>query len=306
MTIGIGILATDGIVLASDTEEGDGYFKRSESKITGGTSYEIVGSYAPGKVLERDVALARPAHESGSHAIVGAGDSANIKELSRLFTPVCFDNVDSKDEDVRAAFKKVLTPYYTETILPFQNLPPQDRPEVSLLIALCGKKTEPRLFVTERLTVNRYAQYAAVGAARLHAESILKTLYPRGGRRDVQSAARLAAYVVWKAKDAIPGVGGRFTQMWILHNRTSYHVAWQAIRDMEMVFDQHERIEGLAVELALAADTTNADLLKKFTRSFAEFRRDFDKVALNFPPPEGRLVPRRSTRGRKSRPPSRA
>ena len=79
MTIAIGILASDGVIIAADREEGDGYLKTDRGKIS-----QVFRGLFP----------------AGSIAVTGAGDAAALDEVSNLIT-------DAFAQSAKAAAKQL-------------------------------------------------------------------------------------------------------------------------------------------------------------------------------------------------------
>jgi len=274
MTIALGILATDALVVAADTEESDGYLKSLQSKIRVSTQMELTGSIGNGP----GTGVPSRAQQSAASAIVGAGTAGYVDAVrDRLWQP-CLDNSKRDDPEFIRSIELPLSAFYRDHVIPFGSFRSADRPEFELLLAASHKDAAPqnihRVFVTDNTTVRRCSRYAAIGSGGVFARMLLKRLYPESAL-DMPSAAILAAYVTFQVKESIPGCG-KFTEIVVLKRGDRLYLPWRLLRDMETVFLEHARLEGAAVACALAA-TSSAETaaLKQLHKVFQNFRRAF-------------------------------
>jgi 20S proteasome alpha/beta subunit len=185
MTICIGIVASDGVVIAADREEGDGYLKNDTGKIS--------------VVFKGTVPI-------GQFAVTGAGTSANLDEAGNLLRNAYSDNHDPEvgESEVVSALAKAHRDYYTETILPFDAYPRDERPFYRLLIGCDSAAFGKRLWSTSELAFNSTNDYEAVGSGETVAKGILSTLYDS---IPLLYAIKLAAYVIYKTKISVSNCG---------------------------------------------------------------------------------------------------
>jgi 20S proteasome alpha/beta subunit len=109
VTIALGIIARDGIVIAADREEGDGYLKTDR-----------------GKILQ----VFRGRNPVGWIAISGAGNGPALDEVARLLGDTFCEEEESTAGQAKDALTKVHRSYYEKTVLPFA---PTERPDYELV-----------------------------------------------------------------------------------------------------------------------------------------------------------------------------
>lgn len=275
MTIAIGILAEDGLVVAADTEESDGYLKTAESKIRKSSQLDVTGSVGGSGVASR-------AKRTAASAIAGAGTSGYIDSVTPSLWGPCLAHSKASDETFMNEIGGRVAAYYREHVIPFASYPSNERPEFELLLAVTHRGAPPqdrhRVFVTDRTTIRRCSPYAAIGVGGMFAQMLLKRLYPNV-RLDTGAAAALAAYIAFQVKESVPGCG-KYTEIVALHNGASSYVPWVDVRDMETVFLRHAKLEGTALACALALDQEgNTQTLRALATAFRKFRTAFGKLA---------------------------
>jgi 20S proteasome alpha/beta subunit len=187
MTIAIGIVATDGVVVAADTQETLGTWKLQHGKISAAIS------------LFRD----------GNRAclISGAGPGPQVDAVSRELSNQ-FRDRSLKADGMKARLQETLTAFYTTHVVPFALYPRDERPDVSLLMAYdaSGVSGGPQLLASDKTVFVEQATYAAVGGGAEVAYTLLERLY-KLPLPDVRGAALLAAYVMFHVKESIEGCG---------------------------------------------------------------------------------------------------
>jgi 20S proteasome alpha/beta subunit len=212
MTICLGILTSDGVVIAADTEE----------------SYGVMKVHQP-KIMTFDNA-------AGACAIAGAGDADYIDALSIQLGEVFVRQPRASDQAVLSNVRKQLWTFYRDHVIPFASYPEGDRPSMTLLMGL-RRRGVPALFVTGRSTLRPCKRFQAIGAG----ESLAKTLFLRlaGGRLDVRAAQILAVYILFAVKDSIDGCG-KHSQVFTLHAESApsalTQLTVQEINDLENLF----------------------------------------------------------------------
>jgi hypothetical protein len=183
LTIALGMIADDGIVIAADRQETEGDRKKDERKV--GTLW------APG---------------IGSLLVSGAGNGPYIDSMiTRL--QVCFGGKVwqwGDAEEMTSDFRETNSAFYSDAVLPFANYQPYERPDYELLFG-CSIKDRHLLWYSHKLTVNRAEGLRAVGIGASTAESLLKKFYVT--RLPLKVAISLAAYVVFEVKRSVEGCG---------------------------------------------------------------------------------------------------
>ena len=196
MTIAVGIVANDGIVVAADTEETSGYLKTEQTKI-------LTVLCSP-PVNDKNVRQL-----SGSCLISGAGNSDHLDALKDELALVFLQNpTASSPLEIKSAFGKCLKSFYRDHIIPFAAFPIEDRPDVSMLMAV-NRNHQSMLLFTNRSVVGHAMLYKAVGIGSIFAKILLDRLWNRATVEEIQV---LAAYVVFMVKESVEGCG-KLTQV---------------------------------------------------------------------------------------------
>lgn len=198
MTICIGLLASDGIVIAADAEESDTYFKRPQQKIiTYRGNVPLGNNSAP-------VELACAFTGAGQAGYLDAFFSYAMRDI-----PVGAAQIELEDflsEKIRTFHEMHLFP------LAHTSRPP----EIEVLVgAFCRYQT--CMFVSCGSTLRRAFPYAAVGVGAHFASSIIDNLSGLYGRQDISHTELLAAYVIATTKERIEGCG-KYTAIVSLFN----------------------------------------------------------------------------------------
>lgn len=234
MTIAIGVLAKDGLVMAADTQISSGYEKTTLGKIayvpsfTGGSSSAFT---AAGTVGYMDALLA-----------------SEINLFRSLHAELSIEEVERNLSDHFVEF-------HAKHVLPFGHYPFQERPGVDLLIG-AHWRGERRIWSTSNNAfVPRY-NYAAIGIGEMHARVLLGQLWH--DEADATSIALLAAYVIFQVKQNVEGCG-HDTDIWVLRGDRSYKVDRKKVRDLEEQFREYTYISSLLCEHITKADHLEID-----------------------------------------------
>jgi len=311
MTIALGILATDGIVLATDTELSWGGTRKTE-----GAKIEM--------------------WPDDGLAIAGAGDVNYMEALSeRIHAAV--QSVRTPDVAlIRRKVQAALVNFHHHHILPWND------PNLGIWLLIGIERGNQRaLWVTSKATM-RPCVCAAVGAGSVEADALLVGLFGLKKRPmlDLDTARLIAGYIAHVAKDRIPGCG-KNTDMVLINGGTVEHLSRGTVSLLEHHIGEFLELQTRLAQFTLGAirvdDTREAagHLAKFFLsartryREAAEVRVESERWTLGYPAGEMRLagnvfvpVPRpsvepdqaqpadppthrRSTRGRKGQPPSR-
>jgi len=207
MTICIGMVCSDGVVIAADTNESDTYFKRSTSKI-----YTGIG----GVHLSLPPDGSTPLPPSSVCAIAGAGEGGYCDALSEKLLNVFLDPKPTKNlQDIQSDFEKCLIKFYSDHITTFAEYPFQDRPDLAMLIGLYAN-WQTTLLVTDKSTVRRAVPYQAVGVGQTFAMNLMDNLWRNA---TIEETEILANYIIFATKESIEGCG-KFTSVISLRNPT--------------------------------------------------------------------------------------
>jgi 20S proteasome alpha/beta subunit len=193
MTIALGILADDGLVLAADTEETyGGYAKLDHGKI-------------------QPAAYFKDGHGQVAWT-AGAGHSGYIDAFTQTLGLALAEGSRER-RDPALTFKLALREFYADHVLPFAGYPAEERPDFESLIAyVSDDDAPPRLFQTSfnALIETQADRHAAVGAGGAAARAMLKPLLAAyGAKLSVRDAALMAGYVLHRVKESVPQCGKR-------------------------------------------------------------------------------------------------
>ena len=191
MTIAIGVLCDNGVVLGCDLQHSTDIIK------TAGPKLFII---PPGK--------------NHSVLITGAGNSDSMKKAAQLIHDRISDADDSGGISDVYAMRGHIEAALEELYSKYIYFAPQEHCstlDVSLLLAI-RVNTETALFRTNRNMLIAEDRYACVGMGMYLGHYALSTML--GWRPPVEVAAQVVTYIVSQAKEYIEGVGkGSAVQM---------------------------------------------------------------------------------------------
>ena len=238
VTIGIGIVASDGIVIAADREEGDSYLKNDTGKIS---------------------LLFKATQPLGSIAVTGAGTEPYIDEAAKLISASFSDDTEGTEATVESAIAATHRKYYSETVLPFALYPSNERPDYSLLVGCWGDNLGKHIWKTFGLSVSQSKDYDAVGAGSTVANALLGKLWDMV---PVRYAIKLAAYVIYQVKASVKDCGFE-TDIAIVRQRSILEgVSSGAVRNWESVFRSYSRMERNAFYYCIGLETEQTRLYR--------------------------------------------
>ena len=238
MTIAIGLMAEDGIVVAADTQESTGGLLKGDKQ-------KMVSF---GGAIGQDAKSVR----EGGCVIAGAGDSGHTRALIDQLGFLFMVNGDlqvmtlanDKTLSLVGEFRTCLRSFYKEHIIPFASFPRRERPDVEMLIALY-RNYQPCLFYTEKTAIIHALHYKAIGLGSTFSELLLNGYWRP--RMPVVEAQVLAAYVVFMTKEWVEDCG-KYTGMLTLNEDRFFlggedikgegitYTPWQTIEEWEHLF----------------------------------------------------------------------
>jgi hypothetical protein len=186
MTIALGMLAKDGLVLAADSQETyPGSLKVTQGKILAA----VVGPHS------------QPRATLG---VTGAGSATHLDALNQSICDGFAREKPSSIEACQLAIADKVLQFNMQHVAPFGGWPEHERPCCSLVVgaAVNGKFG---LWTTEK-TVMREVHYGAVGIGSPYATLLLSRMWT-GGHDGVRITALLAAYVMYAVKQSVEGCG---------------------------------------------------------------------------------------------------
>jgi hypothetical protein len=254
MTIAIGILAADSIVLATDTEESiPGYMKLHQYKTRGG------------------------AKGTRGCLIAGAGSANYIDTVSDELIETFFS--ESEDEKVGPAFNRVVAEFYQMRVVPFAQYPAVERPDFDLLIAFAGHDKH-YLWATEKSAMREVYPWEAIGSGAMFAKMLLGQFYANPTAIPTHVAELLAAYVVYRVKDTIDGCG-KHTFVQTLREGRATHREIEEVDEWERLFRMFDGVAAAALMRVLGDDGENTEV--QASRSFNTLRKKFAEVIQRVP-----------------------
>lgn len=198
MTIAIGLLARDGIVVAADSQVTIGSGKVSQGKMRAGFNTDGDAN-------------------TGSCVIASAGLVGYTDSCAGLLTRTFSADKGRGGAKLKEAFEANLKKFNRDHVLPFAKYPAEDRPYVEFIIAT-ERNHQLALWHTTHTVVSDGAPYAAIGCATQHALAILKNLY-RLPMLDLWQSVLLAAYVLFQVKESDIYCGGHTDIYYIRNDR---------------------------------------------------------------------------------------
>lgn len=258
MTIALGVLCSDGIVLAADSEESTGYaggVKTSSVKIATGISGAPIGYQV-------------------SAAISGAGRARYLDSAKDcLIMPVLGTYADNYDA-VKASIDGSLGEFYAKHVIPFASLPDHDRPEISLIIARqCAGQLS--LWTTDKNTVQRCFKYGAVGAGAAYATLLLsRYIYPL----NIAQGKMVAAHTIFRVKEAIEGCGKR-TDILSLRGGQAQYMPLRDVERLEQLFEEWANVEAGLFHYVMGHEGLEPNSSKRVASWLKSMRKDLAPFA---------------------------
>lgn len=251
MTIALGILAADGVVIAADTQENVGAMKVSGRKIF----------------------TRRDPHRGRAFSATGAGNSGYLDAISQRLAKE-FERARSPLKTEELMGSRLLS-FYRDHIFPLNAIPARERPGTELIVGLTWKGHRHRLFASEDSTLHEAKDHAAVGAGADFAMMMLDRVVSRKHDLPLELAGVLAAYVVFNVKEYMPDCG-KGTHVTMLREGEGHYFSEAAIATMEYNFKLYHQLDGIAVNYMLGRtlkdeDTERDRLVKRLRGLRAQF-----------------------------------
>jgi hypothetical protein len=222
MTIAIGMLARDGVVIAADTQMGvTDWLKTGQGKIAFATSGSV-----------------NDPQNKQAFAVTGAGDGGYLDAL-RTKMIGCFtkDYSTGPLTHIENNIQDELTEFHEAHVERFSQW--NDRPDFWLLMG-AQRGSQRLLWTTKKNLVIPHYQHAAVGAGEMYAKILMNRIY---SEMDSDATALLAAYVIFQVKESVDGCG-RETDIVTLRTKGPSFTDRDEIRALEEVFREYARFEG--------------------------------------------------------------
>lgn len=275
MTIAIGILATDGIVLAADQEETSAELKTAVAKIQSDGLHTQSG----------DLCV----------AISGSGDGDLLASIKGFVIGDIMDvPVPWSEKEIFSRFEARLLDYYSKHVLPFY-VGVADPPEFDLVLGV-ERYGQGSLWASHHTAVRPSESWEAVGIGRLYAGSLLNRLWrePLG----VRETAVLAAYIIFCVRKAVKGCGEGVHVACLVNGRCGY-LSEAEVEALECSFENYVGIESKALNYLIGSSREQD--LKEISKYLRATRKE---LARFITPQANRSGPKSPKGGRSRQPPS--
>jgi hypothetical protein len=274
MTIAIGLICADGVVIAADTQE--------SGALTKNQAHKIAVSLIDGGVI----------------AFAGAGEAQTLDGLS---CHVRDSAAKAQKSEIVSVINDSFLAFYKQHIVPLY--PFHERfvsPDVDAIIGI-SVGTQSVLLANHRTALRRCDHFVSVGIGRDFSDVLLARLFPHGLKLPTERAVLLAAYVIYQVRESVEGCG-LGTQLYLLRTGQAATL-WDWDQDeMDKHFKSYITSEMILVHHLLGREGTTADILPAIESArvgLAKAVSDLRVVA--FPSAPAPPKPRQSRGGRKVR-----
>ena len=180
LTIALGVLASDGWVLAADRQVTSGNSKWSHGKVSlfagfGGDSGR------------------------GYCSTAGAGTPGYLRQCSRKISSLFKHNPEADLDGLQRVFNDWFVEFCGKHVIPFAGFPFEQRPGVDMVIAV-ERRGQARLWATDGNAIVDSEPYVAIGSGASVASPLLDRLYTLPLLTAKQSVM-LAGYLIASAKE---------------------------------------------------------------------------------------------------------
>jgi 20S proteasome alpha/beta subunit len=227
MTIALGILATDGVVLAADSQMTvPGFFKLDQGKVAFTTRRTIDPPSGPSTLIVSGAGAETSLQYLGGQLLNWFGEPSPVPSPSEIDSELRKQVLEFHEHHV--------TPHGAGTL------------DVWMIVAALSGN-ERTLWITDKSACLRQSMFGAVGIGAMYARSLLGRMY---APMDTVRAVLLASFVISQVKQLIDGCGNGTDIVGIKSNKL-YYVDRQTTRRLEDLFQQrYSRLEaGLLYEI---------------------------------------------------------
>jgi ATP-dependent protease HslVU (ClpYQ) peptidase subunit len=259
MTIALGVLASDGVVIAADAQETYGdYFKTFALKVHSAMTHSNIHSNVKSAVV-----------------VTGAGPGVYLDAVAHRIIHAFHQNQDTRIGDFEAHLEEFLKGFWAEHVTPLQ--PHTDR-QFELIV---GAEIEGQrgLWLTDGNLIRPSAGFEAAGTGRSYARMAVQRYAINLG---AQSAALLAVLGVMQAREYDNYCGKGTSVTFIKENRT-YTLPWFQIEEAEKLFRKYAGFDHSAFVHAVVSDQTeDPKRVQNLSRLLTEMRNEFTTLAAAF------------------------
>lgn len=220
MTIALGLLASDGVVIAADTEiSTSGEVKGKDTKLVAATQ-QIYGSQTHAAI-----------------GVAGAGSwgyfqGARLKVLEIILNALGTDP-GITDARMDSHLSQYMQDFYVKHVQPFQK---QKNPPDLQILAGVWNRGRPTLWSSEKNMPYQSLDFDAIGIGGTFARTVLNGYYRR---MPVDSAALLAIYVMMLVKENVASCGQESQLIVFREGVDKYYVPGELLKECERVFEDH-------------------------------------------------------------------
>ena len=252
MTIAIGLLASDGILIATDREASDSVRKVDEGKVRG-------------------CCVSSPPYDS--LFIAGAGHGDYIDAVTDKLLGAFPNGPMSSVSELMVRLANQNRDFYRENVLPLSRYPSEERPDYSLLIA-AKLNNDLALWSSSFLVLNQitHAAYGAIGAGAMTAKTLLRKFY---AYTPLVNTIVLSIYIVQEVKRLVPYCGLDTDILYVQKNREPAKLVGDEVREIENAFRRFDKVERAHFHQSIGSDLTFDPRTK--TQDVAQQKESYQK-----------------------------
>jgi len=265
MTIVIGMLRDNGLVMGADTEETAEDFKRSVTKLPSYTN-------------------------SHGHALIigGAGCECQIQTVTQALQDD-FSDVESAVEIAKLLekFRNTIKTHYKEHVLCWPSAIEREENDFSLLLGavfrLGPKKVKSehalcKLWISQRGMIRDARAHEAIGTGANYARTLLDDYL---GMYSIQKAVMIAVYILHRVKRDTPYCG-KESQLWSTKGSSVRPVFYEAVQQAEELFKRfdHFSVKNFFTTVSLEGNTQSDRFNEKdIASNFRVLRKQFRQLS---------------------------
>lgn len=252
MTIVIGMLHSEGVIVAADSEETTG------DNIKG--SVQKIAAYESGKV---------------SAMIGGAGPDHQVETVTASLADQMAE-IDSRNfAEKEKALGAIVEEQYKAHVLNWPTAAEREDNDFSLIVGLTvrqGKTCHDHLYVAQKGMLRPLTGHYAIGTGASYARVLLERYRTLTYDHPFWSSCLLAAYIVQKVKRDVPYCG-KHTSLSYTWNGMGSHICWMDIEKAEETFDRLDEFSARQFLWALTGEkiADGNDVFGDIHRIGAEF-----------------------------------
>jgi hypothetical protein len=231
VTIGIGMLASHGYVVAADSQLTTETIKKQHGKVASQWSRDVD---------PRPDGTALISNQGGMAICVAGVPHFAFRAAEKLDATFNRDRSVSGDE-LRLAFESTLRVFYAEHVAPFSggaNLPAQGLFELLIAVSRGGHED---LWHASVATIRSVSPYHPIGSGEDQAGPLLSRLYKHYPRLDLAETAIVATFIVHQAK-ATNIWCGKMTDVACVRDGIMFAIGRQITNELDAIFETHEEL----------------------------------------------------------------